>query len=246
MPLGIEIEAGDWGVASIKDIHTLLVDVAEQLSRHLAKPLNCRLRIQCRPDQPAPRVLVRASPTDDFVIWLTVRGHYWAQFTYQFAHEFCHILADFERLWTSPKQQWFQESLCELASIFTLKQMEISWQTAPPYPNWREHAPYLGEYGDELLGRDDYQLAAGVTLGEWLTKHESALIANSCDRILNGIVAVQMYPIFYQEPAGWQAIGSMPNCDGNFAEFLLLWRNSCPDYESFVSKIAAIFGIPLS
>jgi len=240
----ILIEVGDWGNASRENIRVLLEDVAGQFTRHLAHPSNYRLRIECHPDQPAPMALRRASPNDVFVIWLTARDTHWAQFSYQFAHEFCHILADFERLWSSPNQQWFQESLCELASIFALKQMAISWQIAPPYPNWFEFSPHLDAYADELLTRSDHRLPPGLSLNRWLQQHEPELRANSCNRILNGVVAVQLYPLFRGQSNGWQAVASMPECNRNFADFLSKWHSSCPnDHQDFVSKVAEMFEI---
>ena len=36
---------------------------------------------------------------------------------------------------------WLEESLCETASLFTLRAMSRSWSIAPPYPAWKNYAP---------------------------------------------------------------------------------------------------------
>jgi len=128
------------------------------------------------------------SPDDDYILALTTRDSFWSQYAYQFAHEFCHILSDYERLRSTPNQ-WFHESLCELASLFTLKQMAVTWQKHPPYPNWREFATSLNAYAEDLVARNFCRLPAGANLGDWLHVNEPCLRVNPLQRTLNGLVA---------------------------------------------------------
>ena len=241
----IHVEEDDWGQAQIADIHRLLLDVALQLLRHFSQPPDGRIVVQCRPNEVAPRVLYRTSPTDDYVVWLTTRDLFWCQYAYQFAHELCHILCDYERLRLTPNQ-WFHESLCELASIFAVKQMAATWQTAPPYANWRDFAAALDTYADELITRDEHRLPAGVSLSDWLHVNEAKLRADPYQRALNSLVAVQLLPLFQSTPEHWQAVHYMPDSNESFADFLLSWWRACPDeHKSFVSQIARLFSIDI-
>src|ERR1700756_4796293 len=88
---------------------------------------------------------------------LLARDTHWAQYAFQFAHELCHALANFasnsERLQLYPPQAnlWLEESLCETASLFTLRAMSRSWRTEPPNPAWRNYAPCLDDYAEQRL-----------------------------------------------------------------------------------------------
>jgi len=79
---------------------------------------------KCHPYD-SPRAVYRNSPDEDFIIRLPVQNTLWARFTYQFAHEFCHVLSDYDRLRQSGNQ-WFHETICEVASLFALKEMAMT------------------------------------------------------------------------------------------------------------------------
>ena len=239
----IHIDGDDWGETRVVDIQRLLDDVAGQLLRHLSDEPKGRIRVQCRPEANVPHVLYRNSADDDYVVWLTARNRFWAQFAYQFAHEFCHILSGYDRLRAVPNK-WFHESLCELASIFTLKQMAVTWLTQPPYPNWREYADSLEGYVDGVITRDVRHLPDGITLGQWFHTNESTLRANPLDRDLNGVVAQAMLPLFQSNPESWQTVGYLPDSGEGFARYLSQWKEACPRGIEFApSRIAQIFGI---
>jgi hypothetical protein len=244
--MNIQIDHGDWGEARREDIQRLLEDVSCQLSRHFSDPPRGGIQVQCRPNEPNPRILYRSSPDQDYVIWLTVQNRDWNKFSYQFSHEFCHILCDYERC-RLPANQWFQESLCELASIFTLKQMATTWQTSPPYPNWSDYALSHESYAQKTISRDEHQLGNGVPFPEWYRVNEAKLRADQYQRGLNGLVAVQLLPLFHTSPFQWQSVRHLPNTDEPFDSFLASWRASCPPvHQDFVMRVAEVFGINLT
>ena len=70
----------------------------------------------------------RPSRQGPFTVFLAARDDYWCQFAYQFSHELCHVLSDYERLGEGPNG-WFHEAICELASVFTLRRMAERWLT---------------------------------------------------------------------------------------------------------------------
>jgi hypothetical protein len=110
------------------------------------------------------------------VIGLNTKSTYWAQYAFQFAHEFCHALMDhandWRRLWRSGDHanQWLEESFCEVASLFALRAMGRSWATKPPYPNWSSFAEHLTEYARERI--EGATRNAQKPFAEWLRSVE--------------------------------------------------------------------------
>lgn len=81
-------------------------------------------------------------PASEAVVWLGTHGRVWAQVAFQFAHEFCHVIADPK---TMPWDRflWIEEAICEAASLFALRCMAKTWAVAPPYPNWQDYSVKL-------------------------------------------------------------------------------------------------------
>ena len=190
----IDVEPFGWGTASPEDIGVLLADVASHLHRLLVEPVVEQIRVvpASGPDA-VPITLFRHAQSGPITIQLAARDTYWAQFSYQFAHEFCHVLSDYERLRDNPNR-WFHEALCELASVFTLRRMAERWPTQPPYPHWTEYAGNLASYAEDLLTNDSRTLPEGVHLATWLSNEECELRKNAELRGKNAIVAYQLLP----------------------------------------------------
>lgn len=186
------------------------------------------------------------------VIGLTARETYWAQYSFQFAHEFCHALANYSNnarqleSASRPANLWLEESLCETASLFTLRAMGRSWQTEPPYQVWRGYAAWLNAYAEERLAHAKHDLPAGMSFSVWFRENESALRRKPTDRRRNTLIAAQLLPIFEAEPRGWEAVAFLNSASINptssSAQHLAKWRSRCPqELRSFVTKVAAVF-----
>ena len=169
-----------------------------------------------------PRIPYRASPDEPFVIQLTTRDRYWAQYSFQFAHEFCHTLTNYEEIRANPNG-WFHETVCELASVFTLRRMAERWPYSPPHPNWASFAKALARYAEERISRPEVQLPANVALSEWLSSHEEILRRDPYLRDYNSLVAYSLLPIFESDPTGWNTIRKFPISHGSFADYLSDW-----------------------
>ncbi len=120
------------------------------------------------------------------VIGLATEDLYWAQYAFQFAHEFCHALLEHtdERQWKEPRQanHWLDESLCETASLFSLRAMSKSWLTSPPYANWKDFAPRLAAYAEDRLDSAAGQLPRGTTFAQWFAEQQPSLRERSVQR----------------------------------------------------------------
>jgi len=237
--MNIEVCPVGWCDSQVSNIEALLINTAAHLNDNLRVPFAGS--IQVIPGQPelSPRVLLRNSSAERFTVLLSARDKYWCQFAYQFSHEFCHILSNFESLWGNPNG-WFHESLCELASLYCLRRMSKTWAIAAPYPNWRDFRSSLSTYAEKRINRPEVKLSEGTTLSGWLAQQEKQLRNDSCKRDLNAVIACQLLPEFENLEAGWNAIGSLPNHTGTIDGYLKAWHKIADDRDKgFVARIRA-------
>jgi hypothetical protein len=251
-PLDIRVEADEFGGASSTDITAVLQSAASEIWRHCRRIRLDGIDVYHRTDH--PQTDFKRAPSGRIAIGLATQGAYWAQYSFQFAHEFCHALANYGN---NPRQLvrypphanlWLEESLCETASLFALRAMSRSWRTAPPYPSWRSYAPWFNAYADQRLAMPQHRLPNGTPFSIWFHEHEPALRQDSSLRDLNTIVAIQLLPRFEEEPHGWEALaflnrgGLLANL--SLAQHLAEWRSQCPEeLRPFITKLAAIFAV---
>lgn len=245
----IEVHPDGWGDAQLQDIKALLLDASSHLNGLLKHPVTGTIQVKdanpsCEHEGCGcePITLLRQPlGHGPYTVRLVVRDNRWAQFAYQFSHEFCHIMSAYERLWGNPNS-WFHEALCELASIFTLRRMAETWPSDPPYPNWADYAYSLAQYANDRLSDKNHQLPAGIELRDWLPRHEQELRENPYMRDKNAIVAYRLLPLFEEEPSGWNAVRQLPESAGILADYLSDWRGKVePDQEQFVQRVEGTF-----
>jgi len=228
----------DWGDAQLQDIRVLLADTASHLNRLLRTPFTGAIVVEPAPPDAQPVTLYRSSPDKPFVIRLATRNRKWCQFAFQFSHEFCHVLSGYERLKGNPNN-WFHETICELASVFSLRRMAERWPTHPPYPRWANYAVSLMSYAQDRLSRQEVQLPAGVTLQTWLSSHEEELRKDSHQRDMNSLVAYVLLPIFENEPTGWNAVSAFPSSSVVLSDYLSEWYSSVDSADKlFVARLS--------
>lgn len=250
--LDLRAQVNAFGRASSADITAVLQSAAGEIYRYCPQTQLDGIDVYYRPDH--PQTDFKRTTSGRIGIGLSARDAHWAQFSFQFAHEFCHALANFadhsQPVVGNPPSAnlWLEESLCETASLFALRAMGRTWQTAPPYPAWRSYDSWLRDYVNQRLALPEHQLPPGQSFSLWFRAHESSLRQNANQRDWNTIIAVQLLPIFEAEPAGWEAVtflnrGSVQTRKPlvqHFAE----WRSRCPDYlRPFVTKVAAVFDV---
>src|SRR5438132_382156 len=153
--LDIQVLANGFGNVSSLEITALLQSAANEIWRYCLQTQLSGIDVYHRTNY--PQTDFKRTPSGRIAIGLTAQGTHWAQFGFQFGHEFCHTLANYandpRQLVRYPPQAnfWLEESLCETASLFTLRAMSRSWQTAPPFPSWRNYAPWLNAYAEKRL-----------------------------------------------------------------------------------------------
>lgn len=254
MPLNIDVQAAGFGKVSAADITAVLESAASEIWRYC--PRTQLPGIEVYPQSKHPQTNFEREPNGRVAIGLTARNTSWAQYGFQFAHEFCHTLANFsnnpQRFVRYPRHanSWLEESLCETASLFTLRAMSRSWRTAPPYPAWRAYAPWLNAYVEQRLALPEHRLPAGTPFLVWFNESEPALRLNPAIRDRNTIIAIRLLPLFEAEPRGWAALTFLnrdfPHSNQSLARHLAKWRSQCPEeLRPFLKRLAAVFAVKL-
>ena len=240
----IQVDPSGWDDARPTDVQVLLTDVASHIEKFLREPMLGIIQVRPAPSYDCvPRTRLRLSERETFPIQLTgtVQGRDWAKFSYQFSHEFCHVLSKYERIEGNPNN-WFHEAICELASVFTLRQMAEQWPIYPPYPNWADCAGELSNYSDDLLSREECQLDPRKTLATWLLQEEESLRCDRYQRDKNAVVSYSLLPIVEDEPTGWNAVRSLPESSEGLKAYLHAWSlHVDPLDRPFVDRVIQLF-----
>ena len=248
--LDIAVQDGGWGEGSAKEVRAIALAAAGEIARHCPHTRIGPIVVHHRNDH--PQTAWERTPDGKIVVGIEARDRQCAQFAFQFAHEFCHVLAtqsnDWKRTWRADGKPnlWLEESFAEAASLFALRAMSRTWQRSAPFRNWRTYAPEFAAYAEErmrahaALSHDDFV--------RWFRRNESAMRRDPALRASNGIVAMQLLPLLEADPRAWEAVTFLNlgtrDCSQPLAAFLAEWRGNCPPaLRPFVTKVAQLFGI---
>jgi ABC-type nitrate/sulfonate/bicarbonate transport system substrate-binding protein len=159
--LDIRVDEQGWGSGDARRIATVLEAVAgELLSKFPGRPL---APIRVSRSMQSPVALYERGPGGETRIELTASGADAGPYVYEFAHEFCHVLSNYERHphhAVTRNHQWFEEALCEVASLYTLKTLALAWQTAAPSAELAAAAPQLRLIADRFEQESHRKLPA--------------------------------------------------------------------------------------
>jgi hypothetical protein len=251
-PLQITVDRDAWGFASPVDITAVVQSAGEQIWQHCDGAQLDPIRVYHRKDYPVTDIL--RDWKGHISIGLASQDTRWAQFAFQFGHEFCHALTQHsaigKRGWHNLRHanMWFEESICETGSLFALRRMAEAWRSTPPFPQWRGYAPAFSMYAAARLGLPQHRLPFGVPFATWFHQNEPALRASPTLREKNTIIASQMLPLFEETPSGWEALcylnlGSR-DAKKPLARHLTEWgQHVPPELHPFVSRIATVFAL---
>lgn len=241
----IRVVEGGWGDADVKDIEAVLHSTAKELLKYFPNK-SLQIRVE---HGASPITLYRRGSNGEYIVRLSVEGTYWAQFAYQFSHELTHVLARHEDTKEDRNHQWFEESLCVTASMFTLRQMAITWRTSAPYSNWKNYASALRRYADNEMSERGRQVPSNMTFASWYKETESELESEDVDspeaRNKQFVVASQLLPIFEKNPDSWESVSylSVRKTDGSYLQnYLNNWYRSAPEkHKSRIREISYLF-----
>lgn len=247
MGLTLKVKDGGWGKAQPAAIETVLYSVADELMSQLPHKLTAPIVITHTDN--APVALYERGPSGEYRVQLHATGENWHLYVYEFAHELCHILSNYEEhvgAETVKHNQWFEETLCETASLFTLKKLASAWESTPPEPRLTEEAKKLRRFFDHLVSEGHRQLPADTPLSNWLRDNEQRLRDDPYRRNENEVVANLLLPLFQENPQNWAALNYL-NLDpsdarNSLSEYLSHWYQNAPaEHKDFISGILALF-----
>lgn len=168
-----------------------------------------------------PITLFDRSPRGEVIIKLDVQGRYWAQMIYQFAHELTHIRAGFRP--DGQENKWFEETLCETASLYALRKLTLTWRDHPRFDSYRHK---LADYAQKIMTtREKVTLK---TLPPFYQKHQATLRKNSKNRRLNGAIAIALLPLLEIGPERWNSLTTLNKTPAQkgltFPAYFLKWH----------------------
>lgn len=233
----------EWGGAVPADVRAVLGSVVDALLPFVPGADSIVVEVRSRG---GPISLFERAPDGAVRVHLNTGGHLWSQYAYQFSHELCHVFCRFDRDDTG--NRWFEEAVCEVASLFVLRRMAATWRERPPYPNWRGYAGSLEGYAARII--EEGGLPEGLSLADWYDRRRDDLPARPTDRDNARAIAVALLPLFEDEPERWGAIpwlnAGRPPRPQSFRDYLLDWRRHAPrQHAATVEAVAEAFGVAL-
>lgn len=245
--LDIRVEGGGWGNAGKDSIQTVLYSVADELMSRLPKKLSAPIVVTHTDTNPI--ALYDRGANGEYLVHLHAKGENWHLYVYEFAHELCHILSNYEEnagIDAEHYNQWFEETLCETASLFTLKNLASTWKTSPPSPEWALHADRLQRFFDLLISEGHRRLPAHTPLATWLRDNEEHMRRNPYLRDKNEVVANLLLPLFDGHPDKWDALSYLNLRPGearnSLRDYLQDWyRNAPTEHKAFVASVLNMF-----
>lgn len=244
--LEIRVEPGGWGAADVRQIETVLYAVADELMVRLPEKLAAPIVVSHTESNPV--ALYERGPGGEYRVELHARDEKWHLYVYEFAHELCHILSNYDNNvgpHTVKYNQWFEETLCETASLFTLNSLAASWEESPPEQHWAGEARKLRRFFDHLISEGHRQLPPHAPLSAWLRENETQLRQNPYLRSKNEILANLLLPLFRTNPQSWEALGYLNlnpvDARGTLEDYLRHWYdNAPPEHKRFVASVLAL------
>jgi len=241
----IRVSDTGWGNVAPWQIELVLNAVATELLSHF--PGRTLGPIVVSPSQRGPVVLYQKGPQHEYQILLAAKDQRWAEYVYEFSHELFHVLAGYDQhvVADTGRHQWFEEMLCETASLYMLKRFSLTWADSPPMPEWRSYVPTMQAFTRRALSERHRQLPANMTFEQWFRQNGPTLIAHPYLREKNELVATIFLPFLTNNP-DWRAIAYLnadPSGDtSSFYDFLTHWYQATPaKQQRFVSDAIQLF-----
>lgn len=240
----IQVDNQGWGAVDTRQVEVVLHSVANLL---LDDQPDRPIKVRVSHTDTNPVALYERGPDGEYLIRLHADRTRWHLYVYEFAHEFCHILSNYDRAGgeISRQNQWFEETICETASLYALGSLATEWSLSPPEPSLASHANDLRRFFRFLITEGHRKLPEDTELREWLSEHEAQLSANPYRRDQNDLVAKTVLPLFFADPRGWEAITYLnlhpDDPTARLDEFMRHWHANAPERDRpFIAKLSAL------
>ena len=233
-----------WSYAEGVAIKAVAVSVVSSLMPYF--PMKKLNPIILKNDKHGPKVLYQRGENNEYIIFLNISGNYWAQLAYQFSHEFCHILSNYEK--DNDKNQWFEESLCEAISLHTIVKMSAQWEHSPPHPSWKSYAPSLKEYVDNLLL--EKHRGKSNDLSQWYILNKESMREDPYLRQKNEVLGAAIYRLIKSNKFNVSSIQYLNLGEENkykdiSTKFKEWYKHSPQEHQQSILNIAKILGLKI-
>lgn len=247
----IRIAPHGWGNTTLADLQQVLDAVAEVIASHFPERQLGAIRVV--PGEGGPMAFYDKGSDGEYVIQLSARHSRWHQFVYQFSHELCHVYSNFDEKppthdgQVENRNQWFEESVCEAAALYTLNELATRWERQPPAPQFAGYDATLKALLAYLVNEPHRQLASSTSLASWFRTNHATLETDPYLRDKNEVIANRLLPLFEQTPDALGAIGFLnahaDDAGKRFGDYLAAWLDACPErHRKVVLDIMAMFG----
>lgn len=147
----------------------------------------------------------------------------WSQICYQLSHELTHLFIGGNK---EDSNNWFYESIAELASNYFISKMSESFSKSS-FPYFKTYAASFKDY------LNDTPLARSSPIenpSSWLSEHEAELLNNKTNRDLNAQCAKLLLPYFESNSGIWNILLLAPHENVPLIQLLEHWKDSCKVY----------------
>ena len=261
--LEITVKSSDWGEISTHDVKKLCENITHHFEQHLRteNEINDKVNVS-RTFRPKSHTTLDPSPDVKYKIGIVLKKNMeirvddFYYFIFDFAHEFCHILHNFEVTTINNPNLWFQEGIATMASMWALRSMAETWKRDSPFGLFAEQDGGIAyfyknfnHYADAYLKVfPEYQYDG--TGEEWLSEHEMSLREEYIEKgtFTQYHTAAQLtfkfLPIFEENPEAWNAVRKMPSTKGKMSAYMQDWYDAVDEQDrQYVEAIAEVMGI---
>jgi len=238
------IEGEDWGDVENNEIHEILSSTLSLFQP--SSPTLQKYSIVVSATVDNPRVLYELRDGHAYQIQLTAKNRHWCQYVFQFAHELGHIMCNFRK--ENHANLWFEESICEVASLYALSKIGNKWVKIHNNTNAKSYAQEFEKYRIHRIKESSYP--ENFQLAVWWNQNRSILYQNPHLRKQNLWVALTLYDLFDQNPTiAWSACfylnKSPTHRKADFEQYLQTWKDACPEraQKELVEQIISRFQI---
>ncbi len=242
--MSIQINPLSWGKAPVVDLQKVLESVIHVMDSYFESKIDFDIIVKYD-HVDGPMVLFARGDNSEYQVLLSSKETFWAQHSYQFSHEYCHIRTNYRD--GNPKTKWFEETICELASLFTLRRMSEVWKTSPPYENWSDYSSALYDYAENLTTSAERKLPEGVEFLDWFKANLGNLENDQYMREANAIIATKLLSTFEANTKLWLAVTYLNTWIITESDDIYLlfdnWLSHVPDeLKPMVNILARVFG----
>jgi len=138
------------------------------------------------------------------IILISAFNDYLPRWVYEFSHEYCHHLIDGPMQTEIMGLIWFEETICELSSMYHLHKSYIDWHNSTDMNKWLNFHSFQ-EYLHDLLTKNP-KLVDSTHHQGWLSSWLQILSEPKHHRDHYNAIAVRILPLFVENPFLWKII----------------------------------------